>query len=152
MKRTLLYGHDSAVADFVAKLSPIERPVWYPGYRAIGILRSDGALVAGVVFSSGRPQFGCWEVSGASVVSHPCSIEMANQIYGFAFRQLLANRIEATTSTENASARRMLRHLGFKEEGGKADYYGPRKHAISARLLKVEWERRQRTLEVRKAA
>jgi RimJ/RimL family protein N-acetyltransferase len=153
LKRTLLFGHDQTVADFVARLAPIERPVWHAGFRAIGILRGDGALVAGVVFNSNRQDFGAWEVSGVSVVSHPCSIEMANEIYRFAFQQLSnANRIEARTSVDNKRARRMLRNLGFVEEGVQADYFGPRNHAVMARLLKAEWERKRRIAEIRKAA
>jgi hypothetical protein len=59
----LLEGHDQAVADFVARLSPIERPVWEPGFRAFGVIRDDGALVAGVVFSSWRKEFATVELS-----------------------------------------------------------------------------------------
>lgn len=153
MKRTLLWGHDQVVADFVARLAPIERPVWHPGFRSIGILREDGALIAGVVFSSNRQDFGAWEVSGASIYSCACSIEMANSIYRFAFQQLpKINRIEARTAADNRRARAMLKGLGFTEEGVNADYYGPRRHAVMARLLKAEWERRQRATELRKAA
>lgn len=153
MKRTLLWGHDQTVADFVARLSPIERPAFAPGFVGIGILRSDGALIAGVVFSSNRQDFGAWEVSGASLYSCACSIEMANEMYRFAFQQLPnVNRIEARTATGNKRARAMLKALGFTEEGVNADYYGPRCHAVMARLLKAEWERRQRIREVRKAA
>lgn len=153
MKRTLLFGHDAAVAEFVQRLAPIERTTFAPGFRAIGILRSDGALIAGVVFSSYRQDFGAWEVSGASLYSCACSIEQANQMYRFAFQQLPnINRIEARTATDNRRARAMLKALGFTEEGVNADYYGPRRHAVMARLLKAEWERRQRVAEMRKAA
>ena len=154
MKRSLLTGHDQAVADFVAQFAPIERPVWHPGFRAIGILRGDGALIAGVVFSSNRQLFGTWEISAASVCSHACSIEMSNQIYRFAFQQLPnINRLEARTSADNRRARALLRAVGFTEEGVQADYYGPRRHAVMARLLKSEWERRNRPqTEARKAA
>lgn len=153
MKRTLLYGHDAVVADFVSRLAPIERPAFPPGFVGIGILRADGALIAGVIFSSNRQDFGAWVVSAASVVSCACSIEMANEIYRFAFQQLPnVNRIEARTATDNKRARAMLKALGFTEEGVNADYYGPRRHAVMARLLKAEWERKQRIAEVRKAA
>lgn len=152
MRRALLFGHDAVVAKFVAEHAPIEQPAWHEGFHAIGVIRGDGALIAGVVFSSNRQDFGAWELSVVSVVSCAVSIEIANQLKSFAFRQLPANRIEARTAADNKRARAGLKALGFTEEGVNADYYGPRRHAVMARLLKSEWERSQRVMEIRKAA
>jgi RimJ/RimL family protein N-acetyltransferase len=152
MKRTLLFGHDQTVADFVSRLAPIERPAFAPGFRGVGVLRTDGALIAGVVFSSWRSNFGAWDLSVAGVCSYLFSTEVVNQLKWFAFRQLSANRIEARTAVDNKRARALLKAFGFTEEGVSADYYGPRCHAVTARLLKSEWERSQRITEIRKAA
>lgn len=153
MKRTLLTGHDETVARFVAKLSPIEQPVWTDVAAAFGVLREDGALIAGVVFSNYRPQFGTLELSAASVSYFSFSIGIVSALGEYAFRQLSANRVWARTSTVNKRARAMLKGLGFTEEGVNACHYGPKSHAVVARLLRSEWERRKvRTDEVRKAA
>lgn len=144
MKRSLLFGHTEAVCDFVAGLAPIERPVWPKLCHGVGILRGDGALIAGVVFATDRdPLFGAWEMSAAALSSRAFSIANVNALGAFAFRQLSANRVWARTSTDNKRARALLKALGFIEEGVTAAHYGPRRHAVTARLLKHEWERKQ---------
>lgn len=153
MRRTLLTGQEPAVLKFVADLSPIERPVWRDVAGAFGVLREDGAMIAGVVFSNHRPEFSTLELSAASVTSHAFSIGIVSALGDYAFRQLSANRVWARTSTANRRARAMLRGLGFTEEGVQACHYGPKSHAVIARLLRSEWERRKiRTEEVRRAA
>jgi RimJ/RimL family protein N-acetyltransferase len=153
VKRSLLFGHTDVVAGFVADRAPIERPVWPPYCHGIGILRGDGALIGGVVFATGRPEFGAWEMSCAGVSSHLLSIEIVKTLGHFAFRQLLAHRIWARTSTDNRRARAMLKALGFTEEGVNACHYGPGQHAVVARLLRPEWERKNAaSTEARKAA
>jgi len=142
VKRTLLWGHTDAICKFVNDLAPIERAAWPQIRHGIGVLRGDGALVAGVVFATDRPEFRAWEMSAASVSSHPFSIENVNALGAFAFRQLNIHRIWARTSTDNRRARAMLKALGFTEEGVSADHWGPKKHAITARLLRPEWERK----------
>lgn len=145
MKRTLLAGHDETVAKFVADLCPIERPAWPRNYRALGILRGDGCLIAGVVLATDRAEFGAWELSVAAVSSFAFSTEIVKAIGDFAFRQLSAHRVWARTSTDNRRARALLKALGFTEEGVNACHYGPRSHAVVARLLKPEWERQMAT-------
>lgn len=154
MKRLPLIGHDEAVARFVAEQSPLERPVWPPGYRAFGVLKGDGALVAGVVFSDWRPQFQTLEMSAAAVSSKAFSIEIVIALGDYVFRQLPTYRLWARTAETNVRARRMLRRLGFVEEGVSAHHYGPNRHARTARLLKHEWETwlRRHEKETRKAA
>ena len=143
MKRSLLFGHTEVVCEFVAGLALIERPAWPKLCHGIGILRADGALIAGVVFATDREQFGAWEMSAAALSSHAFSTENVNALGAFAFRQLSANRVWARTSTDNKRARALLKGLGFIEEGVNAHHYGPRKNAVVARLLKHEWERKQ---------
>jgi RimJ/RimL family protein N-acetyltransferase len=152
MKRTLLVGQDEAVAQFIADLAPIERPAWPKHRHAFGVLRGDGRLIAGVVFATDRPEFSSWEMSAAALCSHPFSIEIVNALGAFAFRQLSAYRIWARTSTDNKRARALLKGLGFTEEGVNACHYGARRHAVVARLLKPEWEKRVAAVKARKAA
>lgn len=153
MKRTLITGHDEVVAKFVYDRAPIERPAWRDVVGVFGVIGTSGSLIAGVVFSNWRaPPFSTVEMSAACVSSYAFSIGIVDALGDYVFRQLSANRVEARTSTDNKRARALLKALGFTEEGVNACYYGARRHAIVSRLLKSEWERRQRTQEVRKAA
>lgn len=152
IKRTLLFGHTDTVAKFVADRAPLERPAWPTLCHGVGVLRGDGALIAGVVFSTDRPEFGAWELSGVSIVSHAFSIEIVKALGDFAFRQLQAHRVWSRTAVSNKRARALLKALGFTEEGVQACHYGVGRHATIARLLRPEWERKFGPLEVRKAA
>ncbi len=153
MKRALLFGHTEAVAKFVAERAPIERPAWPVHCHGVGVLRGDGALIAGVVFATDRPEFAAWEMSAAAISSLVFSIEIVNALGAFAFRQLpQVNRVWARTSTDNKRARALLKALGFTEEGVNACHYGPGRHAVIARLLRPEWERKFGAMEARKAA
>lgn len=140
MRRELLTGHDEAVAAFVTQLAPIERPLFVPPYWAFGVLKEDGSLCAGIVFSDWKPHFRTLEFSGAAVSSHCFSTQIAVTLGGFAFGQLNAFRIFARTESRNERAQRMLRKLGFKPEAVQGHYYGEGKHASCWRLIKPEWE------------
>lgn len=139
MRRTLLVGHDELVAEFVAKLAPIERPVFPPGYRAFGVLNDRNALISGVVFSEYMPQFGTIQLSAASVSSFALSTDIVSSLFGYAFRQLACNRLWARTAVKNVRATRILKHLGFTFEGAMADAYGVGQAAGTYRMLKREW-------------
>lgn len=148
----LLEGHDADVATFVARFSPIEKPVWEPGFRAFGVIRDDGALVAGVVFSSWRPDFGTVELSGVSLSRFAFRPPIVVALGEHAFGKLGAFRVWSRTSIDNKPAREMLKHLGFVEEGIEAHWYGRGRHAARLRLIQPDWTRRFGAAEARKAA
>lgn len=150
MRRNLLVGHDETVAKFVAGLSPLERPIWWGQYHAFGVLRGDGALIAGVVFSDHRPQFGTVELSAAAVSSFAFGPQIIEALGDFAFGKLEVFRVWAKTSLQNERAKRLLRGLGFTQEAVLSHHYG-HVHACQWRVLKPEWERKW-TPEVQKAA
>jgi len=139
---TLLEGHDETVSQFVARLSPIEQPEFAPGYRAFGVIRDDGALVAGVVFSNWRPAFSTLELSGASISRLVARPQIVAQLGDYAFGKLGVFRLWARTSTENKAARGFLKRLGFVEESTSAHYYGQGRHSMTLRALRPEWEKR----------
>jgi hypothetical protein len=45
-----------------------------------------------------------------------------------------------------------LKHLGFIEESTQAHWYGKGRHAVTARLIKPDWERRLGASEVAQKA
>ena len=148
----LLEGHDATVAAFVARFAPIEKPVWEPGYRAFGVIRDDGALVAGVVFSSWRPDFATVEFSAVSLSRYAFRPPIVAALGEYAFGKLGAFRVWSRTSIDNKPARATLKHLGFIEEGIEAHHYGRGRHAARLRLIRPDWERKFGPMEVQKAA
>lgn len=148
----LLEGHDADVAAFVARFSPIEKPVWEPGFRAFGVIRDDGALIAGVVFSGWRKEFGTVELSGISLSRYALRPEILAALGDHAFRKLECFRVWSRTSIDNRLARETLKHAGFVEEGVEAHHYGRGRHAARLRLIRPDWERRMRTMEVAQKA
>ena len=152
MKRRLLTGHDEDVARFVADLAPIERPKFEPPFWGFGVLKEDGSLVAGIVFSDWKPSFSTIEVSAAAVSSYGISTQIVTTMYGFVFGQLDVFRIFARTSSRNAKAQKMLRHVGYTPEAVQGHYYGPNHHAACWRLLRPEYERKWGSVMEQKAA
>ncbi len=142
MKRELLIGHDEAVAKFVAQFAPVERPEWRAPYWAFGVLKENGSLVAGAVFSDWKPDFKTLEFSGAVISSHGVSTQIVTAIGGFVFGELQAYRLFARTEVKNRRAEKLLRHLGFTQEAVQGHHYGPGRHASCWRLIRPEWERK----------
>jgi RimJ/RimL family protein N-acetyltransferase len=139
VKRALLVGHDDAVARFVAQFAPVERPLFVPPYFAFGVLKENGSLVAGVVFSDWKPDFRTLELSVAALSYASFSTQIVSALGDFAFGQLNAFRIFARTESRNRRAQNLLRHIGFTQEAVQGHYYGEGKHASCWRLIKPEW-------------
>jgi len=152
MKRRLLWGHDQTVIDFVAERAPIERPLWRDLYAGIGILREDGGLIGGIVFSEYKPQFSTVEVSVAGVTSYLFDTQIFRDIGVFVFGQLNILRVSARTCDSNLRAKAMLRAIGFKNEGVKVHYFGRGHHASDWRVIRPEWEAKWGSVELQKAA
>lgn len=148
----LLEGHDQTVAEFVAALAPIERPAFNPGFKAFGVIRDDGALVGGVVFDNWRPAFCTLELSGAAVSCHAFGPRILAGLGEYAFGKLGAFRVWARTSIDNRRARKLLKHLGFIEEGIEAHHYGKGRHAARLRVIKPDWKWNPRVQEVTQKA
>lgn len=138
----LLEGYDRQVRDFVTAHAPEGCCLFTDGDRGFAVVREDGRLVAGVVFSGWQPAFSSVELSAVALSSHALSPGIVRQLGDYAFRQLLANRVWARTSIKNHRATKLLRHVGFTAEGINADFYGPGKHAGMYRMLRREWEQR----------
>lgn len=148
----LLMGHDAAVGKFVEDLAPIERPEWPLGFVGFGILRADGALVAGVVFSEWHPAAKRIQLSAAALDPRSFGPRILVSLGNYAFGQLGCFRVWARTSTENQRARKFLKGIGFTEESTQAHWYGPKRHAITLRVTEPEWRQRWGISEVKKAA
>ena len=113
----LLTGHDATVAEFVARLAPVEVPVWTNMVAAIGIIRDDGALVAGVVLDDWRPDFGTLQLSAATVSSFAFRPQIVAEIGDIIFgKRNGVYRLWARTSIRNERAQSVLSGIGFTRE------------------------------------
>ncbi len=138
----LLEGHDEAVGRFVADFNYPEPAKWFPGYRAFGVLREDGALIAGFVFDDWHPDTKRVELSARAVTPAAFSPRLIVALGAYPFGQLDCFRVSAKTSVENKRCRKILEGIGFTQEGTMASFYGPGKHAVMYRVTRPEWERR----------
>lgn len=143
----LLYGHSDEVVAWVGWRIPITRrrlerdPSVSPfgPAQAIGVLREDGTLIAGVVYHSWEPEFQTVEMSFAADTPKWLSRNLICELIGYPFDRLGCNRINAATPKTARDARRFIDKFGFKREGVATDGFGPGQDVIISRLLKREW-------------
>lgn len=62
-----IYGHDDAVAFFVAQLIPHCRARGFGRCKAIGVINERDELIAGIVYHNFDPDAGIIEISGAAI-------------------------------------------------------------------------------------
>ena len=139
----LMFGHDKAVADFVAGHAPLEVPDFGSGYVGIGILNATGGLIGGVVYHDHRPRWGTVQLSGAAVTPKAASTRHAFEIISFGFGQLGVQKIWTQSGRSNTRALRLLKWAGFRQEAVLAHEYGD-EHCVRMRLLRKEWDRGER--------
>lgn len=142
----LWVGHSEQVGEWVAARAPLQRPDW-GNFVGLGILGSDGKLVAGVVFSDWQPAFRRIEFSAAADHRRAFSPQIRREIGDYVFGQLNVYRVWARTSVDNRRARIFLRAIGFRPESTEASWYGPGVHAIQYRIFEPEWRQRWPTLQ-----
>lgn len=145
----LLFGHDRAVADFVAERDPVGTPD-FTDCVAIGVLDASGCLIAGAVYSAWKPRYGTLEFSGAAVSPLAFSPGTVRAILSFPFLRLSAQKLWAQTSIRNLRAQKLLKGVGFTPEAVLKSELGPNHHARRYRLLRSEWA--ERYGEIRLAA
>lgn len=114
----LLFGHDTAVADFVGRINgkPFHEP-----YTAIGLTRADGQLIGGFVFTGYTGD--CVEMSLAG----PATISRSSwaMVADYVFRQMGCSRLQVHTRKDNNKrVKRTATRLGFHMEGTARRYYG----------------------------
>jgi len=129
----------------------MERPD-FKNCVGIGILRSDGELVAGLVFSDWNPGFKRIEFSGATDDPRAFSTQIRRSVADYVFGQLEIFRVWSRTSADNRRALRLLEGIGFIREGTQAHWYGEGKHAVVLRVTEPEWRRKWGSVPLRKAA
>lgn len=111
---TPLWGHSEIVAGFVASLvEGCERG--FGPCQAMGVLDSDGNLVAGVVFYNWSPEHGVIEMSAASITRRWLTRAVLRAMYGYAFDVLGCQAAVARTDPALGNVRRMWKAIGAEE-------------------------------------
>jgi hypothetical protein len=137
----LVFGHDARVAHWVAEQLGL---VILPPYVAIGGTRDGRTLCAGAVFNQ-------WNGSNLEITLYgPGCLNRGaiRAIYHYAFMQVGARRLSATTRRSNKRMQRMLPRLGFEFEGVGKRFFGPRREDDAMRFVLLP-ERAGRWMEVR---
>lgn len=143
---------DDTAKALVARCAPMGHSGFTDNDRGLRIVTSSGRTAAALVFSDYRPHWGTIEFSAIwrsefPLQFAPLSTEIVSRIGEYAFRQLLVHRVWARTSSKNARAIALLRHIGFTPEGTSASFYGMGRNAENFRMLKPEWEKKYAMLE-----
>lgn len=104
-----VYGHDAAVARFVAQRIPNALALDFEeGVRAIGVV-DDGLLIAGIAYHNWDPDAGVIEISGAALPGRVwITRETLRRSYQYPFHQCGCQMVVQRT---HASDERLLSEL-----------------------------------------
>lgn len=136
----LVFGHDAAVADWVAARIPhVDSGREFGPLAAIGVATGD-RLVAGVVYHKFHPAYGFIEISMAASspiwARWPTIIELLR----YPFVQLGVNVVQTIMPHTNKAALSVNRHIGFKQEAVLRHRFG-RDHAVVMSMLRREFDK-----------
>lgn len=127
----LLFGHDTVVAEWVAKQANSKPPV--APYTAFGFVNSAGTLTGGCVFTGYNGDTVELSLAGRSAATRSGWAAITSYV----FDQLGCVRLQMHTSLKNKHALRMLAGrrgpasgLGVKNEGTARHYFGKDRHGV----------------------
>lgn len=102
-----LYGYDDIVANFVATLIPHCRR-GFGKCKTIGVLDSEGKLIAGIVYHNFDPDAEIIEISGASVTPRWLTRSVIARMYQYPFLECGCQMVVQRTPLDDE---RLLRQL-----------------------------------------
>jgi len=109
-----LYGHDDAVAQFVAQLIPHNHGRDFGRVKTIGVLDEDGLLIAGIVYGNWQPEAGVIEIAAASISPRWLTRRTIELMYGYAFDQCGCQLVVQRTPADNERLLRQLAVGGYR--------------------------------------
>lgn len=138
----LIYGHDAAIAGWVAERVPNVRARGFGKCVAIGVPNRDNTkLIAGVVFNDYFPEFGTMQLSMAADNPMWARREVIAELLRYPFKQVGVNKLWTVTSPQNTAATKVNEHIGFRHAVVLGHHFGPKRHAEMRSMLRHEWER-----------
>jgi RimJ/RimL family protein N-acetyltransferase len=109
-----IYGHDQAIANFVATLIPHCRRGFGPNCKAIGVIDVDGNLIAGMVYHNWDPDAALIEMSGASLpLKYWLTRETLARIYQYPFHQCGCQMVVMRVRADNEMLLGVLARLNY---------------------------------------
>ena len=109
-----IFGHDEAVANFVAQLIPECRERGFGACSTIGVVDEEGHLMGGLVYRNWCPEVGTIEISGAALPGTNWLSRRTIQImYDYPFYQVGCQMVIKTTMADNAIVLRIMAAVGF---------------------------------------
>lgn len=138
---TLIYGHDAAVAEWVAARIPHVGVAGFGPCVAVGVVR-NGALAAGVVWHDWQPAAGTIQASVAADTPRWATQRTLREVFAYPFRQLGARKVWASVPHTNTRAIRFNYGVGFRREAVLSEHVAPKVHAVIFAMKRGAWVRR----------
>lgn len=133
----LVFGYDQEVAEWVSKRVPRQfEPKNLGPFTTIGVM-SEGKPIAGFIYS--RFKGHDIEITGAATSPSWCRRGIICALLSYPFDQLGCVRVTMITAKKNHRARKLIRALGFKEEGTHDLAYDGKNDACSYGLTRATW-------------
>lgn len=108
-----VYGHDEAVARFVAQLIPHCQRGFGPNIKAIGVIDGDH-LIAGIIYHNWDPEAGIIEISGAALPGKAwLSRETLRRMFQYPFLECGCQMVCQRTPADNEVLLGVLARYGY---------------------------------------
>jgi len=133
----LVFGYDQEVAEWVSRRVPRPfEPKHLGPFTTIGVM-NDGKPIAGFIYS--RFKGHDIEITGAASSPKWCRRGIICALLSYPFEQLGCVRVTMITGKKNYRARKIIKALGFREEGAHALAYDGKQDACSYGLTRSTW-------------
>lgn len=136
----LVFGHDAAIAAWVAERIPHVRGGDFGPCHAIGVANGN-RLLAGLVYHEYIPDFGTIQLSMAADSPMWARRDTIAGLLHYPFRQLGVFKVWTATPRDNEAALRVNLHIGFTREAVLAHHFGRKRHGVICRMLEPDYSR-----------
>jgi RimJ/RimL family protein N-acetyltransferase len=138
----LLAGYDAAIGEWVAERIPhIGSAAGLGPFVAVGVQDAKGSIIAGCIYHNYIPAYGTCDITFAAATPAWARRGVIKQLLEIPFEQYGCHRVTFLTPADNARAIRVMGMLGATKEGAHVGAFGPRKNALSFRLLRKDYNR-----------
>lgn len=136
----LVFGHDEAIAEWVARRIPHMNGSGFKDFTAIGI--ADGTRpIAGVVYNEFHPSHKTMQVSMAASTPRWAQRGIIKACLHYPFEQQGVRKLWAAIPMFNERAIKFNIGIGFTQEAILAHHFG-KHHAVICRMLDKDYRKR----------
>ena len=134
-----VYGYDQIVAHFVAGLIPHCRRGFGDHAKAIGVIDSEGRLIAGIVYHNWDPDSGIIEISGAALPGrYWLTRETLKRMFQYPFHQVGCQMVVQRTPSDDESLLYVLARYGYSFVTVER-LFGRNRDGVICTLTKEAW-------------